>query len=325
MKLTSISFRIIDIYWFCLLLLTAVPTLAQQSTQFSLFPLHQFYYNPAAAGLGNQTQFQVTHRAQYAGYQGTVDADGAPTTQLFSASIPVKNLGIGLLALNDRTGASSMQDVQIAAAYRLSLANESTLAIGVRAGILRKALDYSKLRPNDLDDPLLQTGTASQMQPNVSVGLHYSNDAFYIGVSALNLLKSAYQFGSAQNTNTVQTTYHAQAGVNLAVGYDLQIRPIAGIQTNLTEFSYEGGAIITYQDRYWLGSTYRYQDAVMAMGGLSITNDQSLRLSGAVDLIHFGKTAKKPISYEIVLSYALPAPKFGKKTIIRTPRFRFDK
>jgi type IX secretion system PorP/SprF family membrane protein len=325
MKLTSISFRLIHSYWFCFLLLTVAPSFGQQSAQFSLFPLHQLYYNPAAAGFGNQTQVQVTHRAQYAGYQGTVDAEGAPTSQLLSASIPVKNLGFGLTALNDRTGASSMQDVQLSAAYRFTLANEHILAFGVRAGILRKALDYGKLRPNDLDDPLLQTGTAAEMHPNVSLGLHYSSDAYYLSISAVNLLKPAYQFGSAQAVNTVKSTYNAQLGVNLDLGYLLQIRPIVNVQTNLTEFSYEGGAIATYDSRYWLGATYRKQDAVIAMAGIDITNDQSLRLSGAVDLVHFGKTAKRPTSYEVMLAYVLPAPKFGKKTIIRTPRFRFEK
>jgi len=324
MKLTSISFNFIFNYRLWLLVLIAIPTLGQQSAQFSLFPLNQLYYNPAAAGLGNVTQVHLTHRAQYAGYQGTVETDGAPTTQLLSASLPFKNLGIGLIALNDRTGALSMQDIQLSGAYRLNIADGNTLAFGVRAGILRKALDYNKLRPNDDDDPLLQTGIASEMHPNVSVGVHYNSEAFYAGLSVMNLLKSKYQFNSPTGINTTHSTYHFQAGLNIDAGYLLQIRPIINLHTNLTEFSYEGGAMATYASRYWAGVTYRKQDALIAMGGIGITADQSLRLSGAVDLVRFGTTAKEPISYEILLAYVIPAPKFGKKTIIRTPRFRFD-
>jgi type IX secretion system PorP/SprF family membrane protein len=324
MKLTSISFNFIVNCRVWLLVLAAFPSLGQQSAQFSLFPLNQFYYNPAAAGLGNVTQVQLTHRAQYAGYQGTLETDGAPTTQLLSASMPFKNIGIGLIALNDRTGALSMQDIQLSGAYRMNISDGNALAIGVRAGILRKALDYNKLRPNDDDDPLLQTGMASEMHPNVSVGVHYNSDAFYVGLSAVNLLKSKYQFNSPTAINTTQSTYHLQAGINIEAGYSLQIRPIINLQTNLTEFSYEGGAMATYSDRYWAGVTYRKQDALIAMGGIGITADQSLRLSGAIDLVRFGTTAKEPISYEILLAYVIPAPKFGKKTIIRTPRFRFD-
>lgn len=325
MKLTSISLRLKINYWLCLLIAASVSSYGQQSAQFSLFPLNQLYYNPAAAGLGNVSQVQLTHRAQYAGYQGTVETDGAPTTQLLSASMPFRNFGVGLIALNDRTGALSMQDIQLSGAYRLNLAEGSTLALGVRAGILRKAMDYNKLRPNDEDDPLLQTGTASEMHPNVSVGVHYNSDAFYVGLSAVNLLKSKYQFNSSAGINTVQSTYHLQAGINIETGYLLQIRPIINLQTNLTEFSYEGGAMATYNSRYWAGVTYRKQDALIAMGGIGITADQSLRLSGAVDLVRFGTSAKEPVSYEILLAYVIPAPKFGKKTIIRTPRFRFDK
>ncbi|MBB5287511.1 type IX secretion system PorP/SprF family membrane protein [Rhabdobacter roseus] len=297
-------------------------TLGQQAPQFSLFSLNQLYYNPAAAGADGVSQLQITHRAQYAGYQSTFDPGGAPSSQLLTASVPLKNFGIGFYALNDRIGALSSQDIQLSAAYRIPL-NEGNLSVGARAGLLRKALDYNQLRPYEPGDDIIPTGVAAQMNPDVSVGLRYERDSYYVGLSANHLLRPKYQLGTESATNPQLTTYYLNAGLLIEIGYLLEVRPIALVKTDLKEFSVEGGATATYNQRYWMGATYRHQEAAIVMAGIHLMADQSLRLAGAYDIIVGGTSVKSPSSYEILLTYVLPAPKLGKKTIVRTPRFRF--
>ncbi|HEV7348702.1 type IX secretion system membrane protein PorP/SprF [Telluribacter sp.] len=296
--------------------------LGQQDPQFSLFALNQIYFNPAASGADGLTRFQLTHRAQYAGYQGTFDDGGAASTQLFSFSVPIKNIGIGFYALNDRIGPLTNQDFQLSAAYRIPMAG-GNLAVGARAGLYRRAIDYNRLRPGEPGDPLIQTGVISEIHPDASVGVRYETSAYYVGLSANHLLGARYRLGADAATNPLVPTFYLNAGMILEFGYLLQVQPILLVKTDLNEFSAEGGAMATYNQRYWAGVTYRQQDAVIVMAGINLMQDQSLRLSGAYDIVVGGTSVKSPTSYEVLLSYALPAPKVGKKTIVRTPRFRF--
>ncbi|WP_165940037.1 PorP/SprF family type IX secretion system membrane protein [Dyadobacter psychrotolerans] len=325
MTLTSIPQNIRCNRILALLIFISSGAFAQKDAQFSLFNLNQLYLNPAAAGAGGATRFQLTHRTQYAGYQGTNPADegGALSTQLFSFSMPVKNFGIGFYALNDKSGALTHQDFKVSASYHFPVLG-GNFQVGASAGLFRQALDYGRLRPRDPDDQLIQTGTISEINPDISVGARFENETFHLGLSLNHVLKPEYQLGAEHATNPLPRTLYLNAGLNLELGYLLDIQPILLVKSDISTYSVEGGATVTYNKRYWVGGTYRQQDTFfIIMGGIYLLPDQSLRLSGAYDLVIGGNKTKAPSSFEVMLSYDLPSPKFGKKTIIRTPRFRF--
>ena len=308
-----------------ILIFISSSAIAQKDAQFSLFSLNQLFLNPAAAGAGGLTQFQLTHRTQYAGYQGTnpVDEGGALSTQLLSFSMPIKNFGIGFYALNDRSGPRTDQDFKVSASYHFAMLG-GNLQLGASAGLFRQSIDYGKLRAVDPDDPLIQTGVISEMNPDFAVGARFENETFHLGVSLNHLSKPKYQLGAETATNPLPRTIYLNAGINVELGYLLDIQPILLVKSDISTLSAEGGATVTYNKRYWIGGTYRQQDTFfIIMGGIYLLPDQSLRLSGAYDLVIGGNKTKAPSSFEVMLSYALPSPKFGKKTIIRTPRFRF--
>ncbi len=296
---------------------------AQQPPQFSQFQLNQLYFNPAAAGADGVTRLQVIHRTQYAGYQGTFDAGGAPSTQLFSASTAIKNFGIGFTAFNDKIGAWSNQSFQLAGAYRFALAN-GNLAVGASAGLYRSAIDYNILRARDDGDLLIGTGVVGEIHPDVNLGVRYETAGYYVGFSANHLLNAKYKLGQDLATNPLVPTYYLNGGLNLEIGYLFEVQPFAIVKSDFSSpIAIEGGVMGTYNQRYWAGISYRNQDALIFMGGINLMANQSLRLSGAYDLVIGAPSLKTPTSYEVMLSYQLPAPKLGKKTIVRTPRFRF--
>ena len=296
-----------------------------QNAQFSQFALNQLYFNPAAAGADNNTRFQIIHRTQYSGYQSSnSDQGGAPITQVFSASMPIRNLGVGFYAANDKLGALSSQDFQLSVAYRLPI-SDAKLSIGGRAGLFRKALDYGLLRERDPNDPLIPAqGVASEIHPDVSLGLRYEAEAYYVGLSANHLVKQKYKLNTDDATNSLAPTYNLNFGLLFDVGYLLQIQPIGLVKSTLSTTSFEGGAIATYNQRYWAGVTYRQDDTyAILMAGIYLLSNKSLRLSGAYDFVVGGNRVKSPASYEILLSYDIAPFKSGKKTIVRTPRFRY--
>ena len=308
----------------CLFILLSYAAHAQQDAQFSLFNQNTLYNNPATAGSSGRTQIQLAHRTQYVGYKTTnMDQGGALSTQMLSYSMPIKNFGFGISAINDKSTVRNNQDIKLAASYFIP-AGGGKLYFGVGAGIFRQALDYGPLRPEEEEDPLILSGKKSEMKPDLNAGIQYVSDAFHVGLSMTHLLKPQFSLGSTTATNPLPPTAYLNAGVNLAVGYAVQVQPMVLVKSDLNTLSVEGGASVTIKDTYWVGATYRHQDAyLIAMAGVYLLQDQSLRLSGAYDFVASGKKEKSPSSLEVMLTYSLPNIKVGKKTIIRTPRFRF--
>ncbi|MEZ0485038.1 PorP/SprF family type IX secretion system membrane protein [Fibrella aquatica] len=306
----------------------ALTAFGQQDPQFSFFPLAPTFYNPAAAGSEGLTRIQLIYRTQWAGYQTSAGAGGAPTTQLLTANLPLTRLnsGVGIYAFNDAIGPQSNQSVQLAYAYRLPL-KSGTLAVGLQGGLYNKSIDYSNVIIRDPDDPLIGTGRVSQMQPDVSVGIHYNTIDYWVGVSLFHLNAASYKLGTDQGINPMSRTAYLSAGYRLGVSYALDVQP-----SILYKYSTEAGPqassldvnlLATYDSRFFGGLGYRTGEAITAMLGINMMANNALRLGLSGDLTTVGSTAKRPASYEFMMSYALPAPSTSKKPIIRTPRFRY--
>lgn len=307
-----------------LALLTSIPALAQQDAQFSQYLFNQLYLNPATAGSEGMIRFQLMHRTQWAGYQGTFDDGGTPSTQLFSAQMPLNGIrsAVGFYATNDQIGAQSNQEVQLSYAYRLALRG-GQLSLGVRGGLYNKSIDFDRLRPREPGDPIIGTGKINDTQPDLAVGVYYNASAFFAGVAVNHLLASKYKYGLDRATNPLKSTVYAHGGYRYYLTESVELTPSVLLKTDLTTFSVEGGVIATILDKYWGGLQYRSNDAAIALIGINLLKDNSLRLGYAFDYIIGGLGAKAPTSHEIMLGYAIPAPKVTRRSIVRTPRFRY--
>ena len=310
-------------------LLVGAAAYGQQDSRFSLFNFNQLYFNPASAGSDGLTRFQIINRLQYAGYQTSSGQGGGPNTLMASAVVPLpfaKSV-VGLHYVSDRIGATGIQEVQFSYAYKLQL-NENSLSIGARAGLNNRFIDYSKLDPREPGDPEIPTGRIGSTAPDLALGVFYDTPDYYVGLAMNHLNRPKHQFTTTGNS-TLAPNIYINAGYRWEPVYALEIQPMilvssVGPFAQKETFSVEGGALATYDETYFFGATYRYQDAISFMGGINLLSNGALRIGGAVDIVTAGaKTIKRPNSFEIMLSYALPAPRLGKKTIVRTPRFRY--
>lgn len=308
--------------------LLAVSAYGQQDPQFSLFPFTPTVVNPAAVGSEDVTRIQFIHRTQWAGYQTSSGAGGSPTTQLLTASLPLTrfNSGVGIYAFNDQLGPISNQSFQLAYAYRLPL-KSGTLAVGVQAGLFNKRIDYTGVIINDPNDPLVPTGIYSQMQPDISAGVYYNTVDYWIGASLFHINSPAYKLGTDRAINPLSRTAYLSAGYRLGLTYEIDLQPSIlykySTEPGPQASSLDANLLATYNGRYFAGLSYRVQESITVMAGLNMLANNALRFGLAYDAVAFGTQAKNPASYELMLSYALPAPSTNKKPIIRTPRFRY--
>jgi type IX secretion system PorP/SprF family membrane protein len=309
--------------YFIIVLLASFKVSAQQDAQFSHYIFNQLFVNPATAGSENVTRFQAIYRTQYLGYQSTFDDGGAPVSQVISANIPLKMIksGVGLTFVNDKIGASIQRDMKLSYAYHLPVGG-SQLALGVSGGFFTRGIDYGRLRARDENDPLLATGKISQSALDLGAGAYFYNSGYSIGLSMNHLNEPTFGLGSKTATNTLKRSAYLTGTMLFGVSYMIDVSPMLIIKSDLSTISAEVGAMATYDSRYWVGASYRTGDAVSALLGANLMNG-SLRVGYAIDVIVGGANAKSTTSHEVLLSYALAALRAGKKSIVRTPRYRY--
>jgi type IX secretion system PorP/SprF family membrane protein len=322
-----------------LLSAAAGSALAQQQPQFTHYGLNGMYLNPAYAGIKGQGEFNLIGRYQYLNYNGTIDDGGSPRTGLFTASLPVSTFGgVGVAVYYDQVGVSKMTNAALSYSQHVKLGN-GKLGIGVQ-GIYTYLSKGTYRAIDDLDPNVPRDGSDSKF--DIGAGLWYESPKFYAGLSMNNLLRSEYTFRSEGTNNPVSAKYlnenHAYftAGYNIEASSSVVVTPnvlvkaaLPGKFSNSSKFdnsknySYEGGVRATFNDRFWAGLNYRYEESFAGLVGLSFAKDNAFRIGYAFDFIAFNEAARAFSSHEIMLTYRLPKVGMNTRPAIRTPRYSF--
>jgi type IX secretion system PorP/SprF family membrane protein len=306
--------------------ITTLQGYAQQDPQFSQYVFNQMYINPAATGADGLIRFNVIHRGQWVGYQSSFDNGGSPASQVLTAALPLGIIksSIGLMVVNDQIAAQNNVRAQLSYAYHLGLSNGAKLSLGLRGGLYSKNLDGTKYRAVNPNDDKIPTGRSiTQSTMDLGVGVWYQAANYFAGISIDHINGSKFDFDFNGNNQLARAIY-LTAGYtyyfsdNFSAMPSVLVKSVAG-----APLSTEGGLMFTYQDRFWLGGSYRIGDSAIGMIGANLMENKALRIGLAFDLTTTASSAKAPYSYEALVSYALPAPKFGRKSVVKTPRFTF--
>ncbi|WP_421940861.1 type IX secretion system membrane protein PorP/SprF [Pedobacter sp.] len=231
---------------------------AQQDAQFGQYVFNGMYINPAYTGYKEELYLQAFVRAQWTGVKG------APQTLSISAdeAINDETLGVGGIITKDKIGAQSSLNASANFAYRIKLDRTETniLAFGLGVGVMQVGLNGNLLDPIEQGDNRIPTGSVSQITPDIRAGIHYSNEKFFIGFSADNLLgKSLSVFGDYKLLNVkVQPHFYLTAGVALPITDDFVFKPTFLIKDDLHgPTSMDLNAFLLVKERFWIGGVYR--------------------------------------------------------------------
>lgn len=332
-----------------LLSVAAGSALAQQQPQFTHYGLNGMYLNPAYAGIKDRGEISLIGRYQYFNYNGTLDDGGSPRTGVITASMPLANSngvfgGLGLAVFYDQVGVSKMTNTALSYSQHVKL-GPGKLGIGLQGTFtyLSKGT-YRAIDPNDLNVP----ADGSDQKFDAGAGLWYEAPKFYIGASMNNLLRSTYTFRSAttdpvtgvvtyKNTSKYLGENHAYitAGYNIEASSSVVITPNVLVKTvlpgkfsdnskfdNSKNYSFEGGVRATFNDRFWAGLNYRYDESFSGLLGASFAKDNAFRIGYAFDFVAFNQDARALSSHEIMLTYRMPKISVFRPAI-RTPRYSF--
>ena len=293
---------------------------AQQDAQYTQYMYNTLSINPAYAGSRGGLSILGLHRSQWVGL------DGAPRTQTFSIHSPIgdsERVGLGLNIVNDEIFITNETYVDGSFSYTIPTSAEGKLSFGLKAGIHLLDVNYNEASQFQGGDPLTSNNIDNRFSPQVGVGLWYSTDKFYAGVSAPNLLETDH-FDGSQNSNNPNATFLARERINyyLTTGYVFDITPdfkfkpaglakwVAGapLQVDIT-------ANALLYDKLTLGLAYRWSAALSALAGFQISD--SLMIGLAYDRETTELQQYNDGSYEVFLRFEL----FNNPKRLISPRF----
>jgi type IX secretion system PorP/SprF family membrane protein len=284
----------------------------QQDPQFSQNMFNKLYTNPAYAGSSDGICGTLIYRNQWSGF------DGAPKTGVFGLDAPVNflhgGLGLSILAA-DELGFENTFAVKLAYAFRFNI-GQGNLALGIDAGFLQKSID-GDFKFNDPNDPIIPTSEVTgNIFPDLGAGIYYNSDKLYLGASTSHLLESEVDYGDF--TTKMARHYYFTGGYRIEFSPSLSLTPSFHVKNVADQTQVDINANLHFNNRFWIGGSYRLEDAIVIMAGLNIT--PNLRLGYAYDLTTSDLKDYSNGTHEIMLGYCY---KIKKKItpIIRNVRF----
>lgn len=306
---------------------------AQQKPQYTQYVFNNLLLNPAVSGIENYTDLKAGYRNQWTGLAGapvtsylTVttpignkfldgDATGSPIsgpenpssrlyTQNYMAAEP--HHGIGLMIVSDQAGPISQTNIDATYAYHLGLAPKLNLAVGVMAGLNHVSLNTSMITTEVAYDPAISNGINSQWEPDLGVGAWLYSSNYYVGASIQQLLPQSLYFSTNNAYNKTQTVpqYFITSGVKLFLTEDIAVLPSFLVKIiNPEPISYDINTKLSFQDKFWVGASYRSDNTVAALVGLNISSLINVGYS-----YDFTTSALRTVStgtHEIVISVLL--------------------
>lgn len=248
--------------------LSSWASFAQQQAQFTQYMFNTMSINPAYAGLDESLSLTFINRQQWS------NIPNAPTTQTFTAhALSFKDhVGLGVSIVNDKIGVHQNQHALGVLAYHLQVGDQSTLSMGVQAGVNNMRSDYGSLIPGSGNDPLLASSIVSRSFFDMGFGLYFKSPKFSIGVSAPEILPKNLSVIDTLQVNLNSTNLLTFLKYRVPIGLNFDLEPSAMLKyLKGVALSYDANLNLIYKTVLTLGFSYRKQDSIAGLFRAQIT------------------------------------------------------
>jgi type IX secretion system PorP/SprF family membrane protein len=308
-KVKKHSFSLIIVF-----LLSTYSTKAQFDAQTSQYMLNVSAFNPAAVGASGMIELTGQHRMQWIGIPN------AGTITYFGVGTPLKigktEHGVGLRFINDRFGLFTNQTMHLQYNFKKKLGN-GAISVGADLGFLSLGFAGDSITPIESDyhnfssDPEVPQTSEVGMSFDMSVGLFYTINKSYIGISYSHLNAPVIKWGDRTEFKPRGTMY-INGGYywKLAPYPKFVIKPGALFKTDFATFQLDVSALVEYNEKFVGGLNYRVQDAVVFLLGMNVLD--GLYIGYAYDLPTTKIISVSSGGHEIFVSYNFEYV-FGKR------------
>lgn len=298
--------------------MSCMTTLAQQLPQFTQYQFNTVTINPAYAGSRGTLNFTGVHRSQWVGIEG------APETQTASIHSPLRNekVGLGLSFINDHLGFENFAYVYGDFSYTINTSENVKLAFGIKGGFTVFNLDQELLTdPSIAEDPFFNN-FSNRISPNVGAGIYWHSNKWYVGLSAPRLINN----DNNRTRNNINTDFVALERVNyfLTAGYVFNLSNTTKFKpsflaraTNGAPASFDFSGSFLFNEKIWLGGSYRINERTQAIAGLAdFQISKQLRIGYAYEYPLSDLNAFTGGTHEILLIFEV-----FKSRRVKSPRY----
>jgi type IX secretion system PorP/SprF family membrane protein len=272
----------------------------QQYPLFTNYLTNEYGYNPAVTGDVTGMQFNFLYRAQWVGIED------APVTQLvsFRSRLNAIPLGLGGYFFKDEAGALKRTGGSLLLSYSQRLGKRSFLSGGVAGGFYNLRLRDDISVEDEMDEVIIN-GMGGSWFPDFNAGIQLSIGDFYLGFSVPQILERKITFGSPEiGINSLKRHYYFTTGYDIPVAENFRIEPSVLVKlTELTNPQIDASLKMTFLNAFWIGGTYRTEDAASAMAGFTIR--EIFDISYAYDISTSGLRNVSEGSHELSLTLRL--------------------
>lgn len=308
-------------------ILSTASLFGQQDPQFTQFMFDRLSVNPGSAGSQDAICATLLGRKQWSGFTGQ------PNTALLNLSGAIESIksGIGATVYLDEIGPQTTTLARLSYAYHLKLGGSTKLGLGAAVGVISSHVNYKWVaydyNANGLSgigtgigDPGIPEGSQSATTFDASFGAYLYNPKYYAGISAVHLNE-----GDLSDMN-IQVARHlyVMAGYNFDLTPNLVLTPHVLAKTDLASTQLDVNATVMYANTFWLGVSYRLEDAIAPMAGYNYEfpgGNSALRIGYSYDITTSELNKYSSGSHELMVSYCLKIAKPLPKRIYKNPRF----
>ena len=262
-----------------ILLSYAVVTKAQQIPHYAQYYYNMQVINPAFVGSKSDLNATLLSRQQW------INVKGAPETTTFSVNTRLNSgFGVGVTVVSDQIGLVDNTDFNLDLSYTIPTSEFGRLTFGVKGGIAFFNNDLaSGITVDNTDFYPSITGQYG----NLGLGMLYSTENYYVGLSAQNLIESPV-FRIREDIQTVEGfergNYFLTGGVAIKLSKfsDVMFIPSTMIKyTPTLPISIDLNANFRFNNKYEVGVSYRHQKSLSAMAAFII--DEKFRIGYAYE------------------------------------------
>ncbi|WP_026898597.1 PorP/SprF family type IX secretion system membrane protein [Daejeonella oryzae] len=284
---------------FCIIQLAAK---AQQDAHYSQYMFNSLVINPAYAGYKEAYNLSLLNRNQWVGIEG------APKTQSFIADgafFKGQKVGLGLAVVNDKIGLQGTTSAYANYAYRLPVGKDNArLAFGLALGVTQYTLNGNSAVIEDPNDPNYNDGRLNYTAPDAKFGLFFSNDKFYAGASATNLLSESQDYQETGQSVIARQGRHyfLTAGYLLDLNPTLKFKPSFMIRDDAKgPTNIDLNTFFLIKEAVWVGASYRTGAYFKNNPDVEANSFKQNSLVGAVELF-VAKKFRLGYAYDYALS-----------------------
>jgi len=239
---------------------------AQQDAYLSLYQFNMTLINPAYAGAEGMHVISMNSRNQWS------NAEDSPKTTALSYSVAGgKNVGLGISVVSDQIFIEKQTNITADFSYRLALANDAALFLGIKAGGNSYSADPSQLRSYRPElDPVKKP--LSRFNPNMGVGFYYQSSNYWFS-GAMPRLFNAKRDGDVEIQSRDRIHTYLAAGAMFSFNETFILKPhLMYRKTKGIGAVTDMGIKAVYSSRFELGLSAR-TGSIFSLQALVIVNE----------------------------------------------------